>query len=105
MTTMPSRGVPGEGHDPYAERRARIPLVEALSRAFPDNGTITSICARSGLQEEIRTDERPVGTWTAVLAHAVDQNRIGTLLNEVLNTSRNPDLVTAAQHYLAVRES
>jgi hypothetical protein len=105
--TMPSRrGLPGAGDDPYAERRARIPLVEALSFAFPDQEIITAFVARSGLRGDlIRTDASSVGRWTAVVDRAVYEDRIVDLLNEALKVSNNLELVAAAHHYLEVRKS
>lgn len=102
---MPSRRVPGSGDDPYAERRARIPLVEALADAFPEHDMIMSITATSGLQrDQIPTEPRPVGMWTFVLEYAVSQLKIDALLEEALKIYPDkPQLVAAVRHYREVR--
>lgn len=105
--TMPSRRVPGESDDPYAERRARITLVEALARLINDQGSIEMVAIRSGLRPEmIRSDVTPVGMWTAVLAYAADIERIDYLVNEALTLyPDDPRLTAAAERYRNARGS
>jgi hypothetical protein len=103
--TMPSRrGLPGKDDDPYAERRARIPLVEALVKAFPEQDVAMSIAHHSGLPlQKIGTDSSSVGKWTAVLECAVFENRIDDLIDVALSRSRDPELIAAAQYYREAR--
>lgn len=105
--TMPSRrGLPGKGGDPYAERRARIPLVEAFVQAFPEPDDLTFIADNSGLQwQKIRPDSSSVGTWTAVLDLAVIENRIDKLIDVALSMSPDPEFVATAQYYREARGS
>ena len=105
--TMPSRRFPGSHDDPYTERRARIPLVEALATAFPDQDTVKNICEQSlSNPAPIRWDPKPVGTWTAVLDYAVKTGQIDTLLQEAIAVSPEESKVAAAvQHYREARGS
>jgi hypothetical protein len=102
--TMPSRRVPGEHDDPYAERRVRIALVEEFAHSIPKQESIMDIAVRAGLPRDmIRTEPSPVALWTAVLERAVDEGRIDALLAEV--TATNPRLADAVRHYQEARIS
>ena len=89
----------------YDERSARIPLVEALNRAIPEEDAIMEFARSSGLRREyIRTDVTSVGTWTAVLERAVTEGKIDILLDEALRISPSHELAEAVQRYVEARE-